>query len=51
MSRSAHACAIYDAYPAFLTYTGRQNGHEILEKAGVEKVSADIAGGWCIGAG
>lgn len=51
MSRAAHACAVYDAYSGLnivhskVTYAGRQNGRQLLEKAGVEKVSADVAGG------
>ena len=57
MSRTAHAHAVYDAYSALnimhqkVTHAGRQNGRQLLEKAGVEKVSADVAGGWSTGAG
>jgi hypothetical protein len=57
MSRTAHARAVYDAYSALnimhqnVTHAGRQNGRQLLEKAGVEKVSADVAGGWSTGAG
>jgi hypothetical protein len=40
---------VYDAYSALnivhqkVTHTGRQNGRQLLEKAGVEKMSADVA--------
>jgi len=50
MSRTAHAHAVYDAYSALnivhqkVTHAGRQNGRQLLEKAGVEKMSADVAG-------
>jgi hypothetical protein len=57
MSRTAHARAVCDAYSALnimhqkVTHAGRQNGRQLLEKDGVEKVSADVAGGWSTGAG
>jgi hypothetical protein len=57
MSSSGHARAIYDAYSKLnvyhpkVTHAGRMNGRQLLDKAGVEKVSTDVAGGWSTGAG
>jgi len=34
-----------------VTHAGRQNGRQLLDKAGVEKVATDVAGGWSTGAG
>jgi len=57
MSSSGRACAIYEAYSALnishtkITHAGRQNGRQLLDKAGVEKVATDVAGGWSTGAG
>jgi len=52
MSSSGHARAIYDAYSKLniyhpkVTHVGRMNDRQLLDKAGVEKVSTDVAGGW-----
>ena len=57
MSGSGHARAIYEAYEALnikhikVTHAGRLNGRQILDKAGVEKVAMDVAGGWSTSAG
>jgi hypothetical protein len=57
MSSSGHAHAIYKAYSALnishtkITHAGRQNGRQLLDKAGVEKVATDVTGGWSTGAG
>jgi hypothetical protein len=57
MSSSGHARAIYDAYSNLniyhpkVTHAGRMNGRQLLDKAGVEKVSTDVAGGWSTSAG
>jgi len=57
MSSIGHAHAIYEAYSKLnifhpkVTHAGRQNGQQLLDKAGVEKVSTDVAGGWSTSAG
>jgi len=57
MSYSGHARAISEAYSSLnichpkVTHAGRQNGRQLLDKAGVEKVATDVAGGWSTGAG
>jgi hypothetical protein len=57
MSSIGHAHAIYEAYSKLniyhpkVTHAGRMNGRQLLDKAGVEKVSTDVAGGWSTSAG
>jgi hypothetical protein len=57
ISKSCHSSFIYDAYASLkivhpkVTHAGQQNDRQLLDKAGVEKVSADVAGGWSTGAG
>jgi hypothetical protein len=56
MSSSGHVHAIYEAYSSLnichpkVTHAGRQNGRQLLDKAGVEKVSPDVTRGWSTGA-
>jgi hypothetical protein len=56
-SASAHALAITTAHDklgildAKVIHGGRVYGRQKLEQSGVEKVAADVAGGWATGAG
>lgn len=56
-SASAHALAIIEAKNRLKildpknTHGGRVYGRQKLEQSGVDKVSADVAGGWSTGAG
>jgi hypothetical protein len=57
VSKSAHALAIKTAHKTLKimsshkTHGGRHYGRQKLEQSGVDKVSADVAGGWSTGAG
>jgi hypothetical protein len=56
-SASGHALAITNAhdklgiFEAKVIHGGRVYGRQKLEQSGVEKVAADVAGGWATGAG
>jgi len=57
VSKSAHALAIETAHKTLKimsthkTHGGRHYGRQKLEQSGVDKVSADVAGGWSTNAG
>ena len=57
VSKSAHALAIETAHKVLKimstkkTHGGRHYGRQKLEQSGVDKVSADVAGGWSTSAG